>query len=144
MPLTAAGIIAIPDSSNTLFDHGAFETQTRRVFIAHTARNRLEIVDHDNNRHVATLEGFPEAAGVVADAGHVLVTNRGAASLAWVDARTLETRAVLDTGARPNGVALVPQRTLAIVACIGDEIRGPELQVLRLDGDQRWSIDLPG
>jgi hypothetical protein len=59
------------------------------------------------SRHLATLNGFPEAAGVVADDGHVLVTNRGAAGLSWIDARTLETRAVLDTGPRPNGVALV-------------------------------------
>jgi len=144
MSLKASGIIAIPGSADTLFDHGAFEAKTRRVFIAHTARNRLEVVDHDRNCHLATLEGFPEAAGVVADAGYVLVTNRGAASLVWVDGRTLETRGVFDTGRRPNGVAVVPQRGLAVVACIGDETCGPELQVLQLDGRQRWSIDLPG
>ncbi|HKA79697.1 MAG TPA: hypothetical protein VKD43_06665, partial [Xanthobacteraceae bacterium] len=141
MSLKASGIIAIPGSADTLFDHGAFDAKTRRVFIAHTARNRLEVVDHDKNCHLATLEGFPEAAGVVAEAGHVLVTNRAAASLAWVDGRTLATRAVLDTGPRPNGVAFVPQRALAVVACIGDETRGSELQVLQLDGRQRWSID---
>ena len=144
MSLRASRVIAIPDSADTLFDHGAFEAKTRRVFVAHTARNRLEVVDHDKNCHLATLEGFPEAAGVVADAAYVLVTNRAAASLAWVDGRTLATRAVLDTGPRPNGVAFVPPRALAVVACIGDESRGPELQVLQLDGRQRWSIDLPG
>src|SRR4030095_5128497 len=35
------------------------------------------------------------------------------------------------------------QRKLAVVACIGDEGHGPELQVFRLDGQQGWSIDLP-
>ena len=35
-----------------------------------------------------TLHGFPEAAGVVAGDSCVLVTNRGGASVAWVDART--------------------------------------------------------
>src|SRR3979490_2798408 len=98
MSLTAAGTIEIPDSTNTAFDHGAFEPETRRVFIAHTARNCLEVVDADTNRHVATLRGFPGAAGVVADKGSVLVTNRGGASLAWVDARILETLTVLNTG----------------------------------------------
>jgi len=138
------GVIEIPDSAGTLFDHGAFEPETRRVFVAHTARDRLEVIDHDNGCHLATLDGFPEAAGVVADAGDVLVTDRGAASLAWVDGRTLETRAVFKTGPRPNGVAIVSQRGLAVVACIGDDRGGPELQVLRLDRDRRWSIDLPG
>src|SRR5262249_17346664 len=143
-PLKTIGRIEIPDSAGTLFDHGAFDPTTRRVFVAHTARDRVEVIDHDKSCHLATLEGFPEAAGVVADAGHVLVTNRGAASLAVVDGRTLETRAVFDTGARPNGVAIVAHRKLAVVACIGDDVHSPKLQVFRLDGDQRWSIELPG
>jgi DNA-binding beta-propeller fold protein YncE len=144
MSLTAAGTIEIPDSTGTSFDHGAFEPESRRVFIAHMARDRLELVDADTSRHVATLHGFPEAAGVVASKGCVLVTNRGSASLAWVDAHTLETRKVLDTGPRPNGVAFVSTLHVAVVACIGDESHKPQLQVLGLDGDRRWSIDLPG
>src|SRR5215204_1978980 len=128
MSLKNVGTIAMPDSGD-LFDHGAFDPTTRRVFVAHTARDRVEVIDHDNRCHVATLQGFPEAAGVVADAGQVLVTNRGSASLAWVDGRTLETRTVLDTGPRPNGVAIVSHLCLAAVACIGDDPGGPELQV---------------
>src|SRR5258706_5509796 len=107
MSLVAAGTIEIPDSLGTSFDHGAFEPESRRVVIAHMARDRLEVVDADTRQHLATLPGFPEAAGVVAGKGSVLVTNRGGASLTWVDARTLETRTVLSTGPRPNGVALV-------------------------------------
>jgi DNA-binding beta-propeller fold protein YncE len=144
MPIAAKGVIAIPDSAASSFDHGAFEPVTRFVFVAHTGRSRLEVIDHDRGRHLATLEGFPEAAGVVADAGSVLVTNRGSASLAWVDAQTLKTRAVFPTGARPNGVALVAARKLAVVACIGDEDNQPELQVVQLDSAQRWSKILPG
>jgi DNA-binding beta-propeller fold protein YncE len=144
MSLTATGTIEIPDSLGTSFDHGAFEPETRRVFIAHTARDSLEVVDADANRHVATLCGFPEAAGVVADRGNVLVTNRGGASLSWVDAHTLETRTVVDTGPRPNGAALVPSLEVAVVACIGDDAQRPQLQVLGLKGNRRWSIDLPG
>jgi DNA-binding beta-propeller fold protein YncE len=144
MSLVTAGNIEIPDAHGTSFDHGAFEPETRRVFIAHTARDSLEVVDADTNQHIATLRGFPEAAGVVADKGHVLVTNRGGASVAWVDARTLETRTVLDTGPRPNGVAIVSSLQVAVVACIGDDAHRPQLQVLGLEGDRRWSVDLPG
>jgi DNA-binding beta-propeller fold protein YncE len=142
--LKALGIIEIPDAAGSSFDHGAFDPKTRRVFVAHTARNRVEVIDHDAGRHVATLPGFPEAAGVVADDGHVLVTNRGAASLAWVDAHTLETRAVLATAPRPNGVAIVARSGLGVVACIGDERRGPALQVVSPDGRQRYALELPG
>jgi DNA-binding beta-propeller fold protein YncE len=144
MSLTAAGTIAIPNARGSAFDHGAFEPGTRRVFIAHTAQNTLEVVDVDTSLHVATLRGFPEAAGVVAGNGSVLVTNRGSAGLAWVDARTLETRTVLSTGPRPNGAAIVPSLQAAVVACIGDDAHAPRLQVLGLEGDRRWSVDLPG
>jgi hypothetical protein len=144
MSLVAAGAIEIPDSPGSAFDHGAFEPESRRVFIAHMARDRLEVVDADASRHLATLEGFQEAAGVAAGEGSVLVTNRGNASLAWVDARTLRTRIVLNTGPRPNGVALVSPLQAAVVACIGDESHKPQLQVLGLEGKRRWSIDLSG
>ena len=144
MPLVTTGTIEIPNSLGTSFDHGALEPETRRVFIAHTARSCLEVVDADTNRHLATLPGFPEAAGVVAGRGSVLVTNRGSASLAWVDARTLETRTVLNTAPRPNGVALVSFLQVAVVACIGDDTHAPQLQVLELEGERKWSMDLPG
>lgn len=144
MSLVTADTIEIPNSLGTSFDHGALEPETRRVFIAHTARDCLEVVDADTNAHLATLQGFPGAAGIVAGKGSILVTNRGSASLAWVDARTLETRAVLNTGPRPNGVAMVSSLRVAVVACIGDDTHAPQLQVLGLDGDCRWSVDLPG
>ena len=88
MSLKLAGTIEIPGAVGSAFDHGAFDARKRRVYVAHTARNRVEVIDHDAGRHIATLPGFPEAAGVVADGGEVLVTNRGAASLAWLDAQT--------------------------------------------------------
>src|SRR5262249_55889281 len=142
--LRALGVMEIPDSAGSSFDHGAFDAKTRRVFVAHLARDRVEVVDHDAGRHVATLHGFPEAAGVVAHSGHVLVTNRGAANLALVDALTLETLTTLYIAPRPNGVAFVRQLGLAVVACIGDEVHRPELQVLSLDGGERHTIELPG
>jgi hypothetical protein len=144
MSLKALARIEINGSANSSFDHGAFDPKTRRVFVAHTGLDRLEVIDHDAGQHLTTLDGFPEAAGVVADAGHVLVTNRGAASLAWVDAHTLETRLILATAPRPNGVAIVSHSRLAVVACIGNEMHGPELQSMLLDKSQRWSLALPG
>jgi hypothetical protein len=144
MPLRKVGEIKIPDSAGSSFDHGAFDSKTRRVFIAHTGRGRLEVIDHDAGKHVATLDGFPEAAGVVADEGVVLVTNRGAASLAWVDAATLETKGVFKTGPRPNGVAIVPKRGLAIAASFGENGQGPKLHAISLDGSKQYATDLPG
>jgi len=141
MALRANGVIAIPDCSE--FDHGAFDPVTRRVFVAHTGRDCVEVIDHDAGRHIATLSGFPEAAGVVAEDGQVLVTNRGAASLAWLDARSLETQAIFQTGARPNGVAIVARQGLAIAASIGDDGGGAKLEVFGRDG-LHHAVELPG
>jgi DNA-binding beta-propeller fold protein YncE len=143
MSLKTVGIIAIPDAAGSEFDHGAFESTTRRIFVAHTGRDSVEVIDHDAGHHIATLPGFPEAAGVVAEGGAVLVTNRGAASLAWLDADSLKTQAVFKTGPRPNGVAIVPEQGLAVVATIGDDHNGAKLEVFGRDG-RHHSLDLPG
>src|SRR5258705_13572292 len=99
MSLVAAGTIEIPDSVATSFDHGAFEPESRRVFIAHMARDRLEVVDADTSRHLATLVGFPEAAGGASGGGWVLGQKPGSASPALVDGDTLKNRRVLWTRA---------------------------------------------
>src|SRR5215208_3215507 len=132
MALTVRGTIGIPGGLNSDFDHGAFDPKTRRVFIAHTARGCIAVIDHDSSRHLASLDGFPEAAGVVAHDGNVLVTNRGAASLAWLDATTLRTKLVFSTAPRPNGVAITASAQVAIAACIGDATHAPELHTFDL------------
>jgi hypothetical protein len=142
--LKSIGVVEIPDAFGSDFDHGAFDPKTRRIFIAHTARNCVEVLDHDAQRHVATLPGFAGVAGVVADEGRIFVTNRGAATAALLDADTLETVAVFKTGARPNGAAIVSRKELAAAACIGDEKEGPTLHLFGLDDKQHRSIALPG
>jgi YVTN family beta-propeller protein len=144
MPLKTIGTIAVPDAAGSAFDHGAFDAKSRRVFIAHTARDCLEVIDHNNGKHIATLPGFPGAAGAVADDGQVLVTNRGSASVALLDASTLETRALFKTGGRPNGAVIVARSSLALAACIGDDGETPTLQLFEFGSQKHVSIDLPG
>lgn len=144
MSLRTVGIIEIPNAMGSAFDHAAFDPKTRRVFIAHTARDCIEVIDHDAGRHLATLPGFPGAAGVVVSAGEVVVTNRGAASVAWLDAQSLAITAMFDTGRRPNGAALVDKPGFAVVACIGDDTEKPSLQLFKRVEGRRASIGLPG
>jgi DNA-binding beta-propeller fold protein YncE len=102
------------------FDHAAFDPKTRRVFIAHTARDCIEVIDHDAQKHVATLPGSPGVVGAVADDGEILTTNRGAATITWLDAATYKIKAVFPSGPRPNGAAIVRRTGIGIAACIGD------------------------
>src|ERR1700716_278787 len=144
MPLKEVGTIAIPAAAGSDFDHAAFDPNSRRVFVAHTTRDCVEVIDHDAGRHIATLPGFPGAAGAVADDGQILVTNRGNASIALVDAGTLETRATFQTGGRPNGAVIVARSGLGIAACIGVDGETPTLQLFGLKDRKHISIDLPG
>src|SRR5690349_15071664 len=144
MSLKALGTIEIPGAAGSEFDHGIFDPKSRRVFIAHTAKSTVEVIDPDAGRHIATLPEFPGVAGAVADDGEILVTNRGSASIAWLDAATLKTRAVFAAGARPNGAVIVKRLALGIAACIGDEKETPSLQAFRLNDGHRVKLDLPG
>lgn len=142
--LTSGRFIPIPNGQGSNFDHGAYDPLTGRVFVAHTAANTLEVLDHREGQHVCTLADFPEAAGVVVGDGQVLVTNRGSASLAIVDSSSLERRATIPVSPRPNGVAIAPRTGRAIVACIGDDTHTPVLHCLPLTGGDQATLPLPG
>ena len=126
-PLREVGVIKIPNGENSDFDHAAFDPRTRRVFIAHTARDCIEVIDHDPQTHIATLPGFPGVAGAVADDGDILTTNRGAATITWLDAATYKIKAVFPSGPRPNGAAIIKSKGIGIAACIGGTVRRSEL-----------------
>jgi hypothetical protein len=144
MPLETFGHIAIPNGLNSDFDHAAFDPRTRRVFIAHTARDCVDVIDHDAQAHIATIPGFPGVAGAVTDDGEVLATNRGAATITWFDAATYAIKGVFPSGPRPNGAAIVKRAGIGIAACIGDAQQGPSLQIIDLKRVTQRAIDLPG
>ena len=144
MPLKTIGTIIIPGGAGSAFDHAAFDAKSRRVFIAHTARDCVEVIDHDGGSHVATLPGFPGVAGAVADDGQILVTNRGSASAVLLDADTLETIATYKTGKRPNGAVIVARSEVGMAACIGEDGEVPTLQLFGLKDRRHVSINLPG
>lgn len=142
--LTPGRFIPIPNSRGSAFDHGAYDPLTMRLFVAHTAANTLEVLDHGTGHHVRTLPDFPEAAGVVVGNGTVLVTNRGSASLSIVDSTSLERNATIPVSPRPNGVAIAPGKGLAVVACIGDDSHAPVLHCFPLTGGDQATLPLPG
>ena len=144
MPLRNLGVIEIPNGADSDFDHAAFDPRTRRVFIAHTARNCIEVIDHDTQKHIATLPCFPGVAGAVADDGEILTTNRGGATITWLDAATYKIKAVYPSGPRPNGAAIIKHKNIGIAACIGDAQQGPTLQVINLKEVTQRAINLPG
>jgi hypothetical protein len=144
VPLKTLGVIEIPSAAGSEFDHAAFDPKSRRVFVAHTARDCIEVIDDNTQKHIATLPGFPGVAGAVADDGEILTTNRGAATITWLDAATYNIEAVYPAGPRPNGAAIVKRKSIGIAACIGDMHQGPILQIINLKDETQRALDLPG
>ena len=142
--LKIMGVIELPHAAGSSFDHGIFDPKTGRVFIAHTERSTVEVVDPTAARHIATLPDFPAVAGAVADDGEILTTNRGAATITWLDAETYRIKGVFPSGPRPNGAAIVKRKSIAIAACIGDVDQGPVLQLINLKDITQRSVELPG
>lgn len=141
MPLKSLGVIEIPIGADSDFDHAALDPKTRRVFIAHTARDCIEVIDHDQQKYIATLPGV---AGAVADDGDVLTTDRGAATITWLDAATYDIKGVFPSGLRPNGAAILKCIGIGVAACIGDAHRGPALQIIDLkEVTQRGTAERP-
>jgi DNA-binding beta-propeller fold protein YncE len=103
--------IEINGSANSRFDHGAFDPKTRRVFVANTGLDRVEVIDYDAARHLTTLQGFPEAAGVVADEGHVAIADPGLVQS--IDPRTGGS-AEVKTAIGAKTTALVPPDRLYV------------------------------
>jgi YVTN family beta-propeller protein len=136
--------IPIPTGPHNRFDHGAFDPQTGRIFVAHTSADGLAVLDVAAARYETTLPGFAEAAGVAVAGGTVLVSNRAAATLTVVDAATLTVGRTYATGVRPNGIALAPKRGVALAACLGDETAPPVLEAIDLDSGARTTLPLPG
>jgi hypothetical protein len=76
VPLKTLGVIEIPNAAGSEFDHAAFEPKSRPVFVAHTARDCMEVVDDDTQKHIATLPGFPGVAGAGAHTTAIVVPDR--------------------------------------------------------------------
>ena len=72
MALKTIGTIAIPDAVGSEFDHAAFDANSRRVFIAHTARDCLEVIDHDAGKVYSNVRVSNQDGAVCLVATHVL------------------------------------------------------------------------
>ena len=59
MALKTVATIAIPGSAGSSFDHGAFDPVSRRVFVAHTGRDCVEVIDHDAGRKLGGPKAKP-------------------------------------------------------------------------------------
>ena len=143
MALTRVGFVGLPPHRDSGFDHGDVHLASRRIFVAHTAKATIEVIDGDSLVHACTIPGCPEASGVLCaqEEGLVFAAARGAGKVLVIDAVSLAVQREFATGPRPNGLAWNGRTGTLLVADVED------LSARLLSagsGELVGNVDLPG
>jgi DNA-binding beta-propeller fold protein YncE len=147
--LKPLGFVDLPRHASGGFDHGDVHLPSGKVFVAHTANNSIEVVDGENQRHLETIPGCPEASGVLCAPGEdlVIAAARGAGKILLIDASKDSMRGETQAGRMPNGLAWDGRRKHILVADVGDNSARildasskRLLSTIGLPGRPRWSV----
>jgi DNA-binding beta-propeller fold protein YncE len=105
MPLERIGFVPLPPGEEPGFDHA--DVHGRRLYVAHTGANRVDVVDCAEQRHLRSLEDLPGVAGVLVDAADDLLftSDRGCARVSVFRCSDEELLGQVAVGPHPNGLA---------------------------------------
>ncbi len=131
------------------FDHADVCLVSGHVFVAHTARDRIEHFDGVTLTPIQSIPGCLAASGVLYAPGPewILAAARGDGQLLVLDAIIGSLRRAISVGPKPNGIAWDRTRQRTLVAdvathdarCI-DPATGHTLAVTDLPGRPRWCV----
>jgi hypothetical protein len=106
--LTRVGFIAIPPGPKPGFDHADVHRQRRRLYVAHTGADRIEVLDCNARTYLHALAAeLPGVAGVLIDEEHDLLfsSDRGAARVSVFRCSDERLLGQVEVGPHPNGLA---------------------------------------
>jgi len=153
MSLTRVGFVAVPPGAASGFDHADVSRKARRMYVAHTGANRVDVLDCRTRGFLHSLPELPGVAGVLIDEEHDLLftSDRGAARVSIFRCSGEQLLAQVAVGPRPNGLAYDGRRqhlyafnlgepmgencTLSVVAIGSNEV----IAELALPGRPRWA-----
>jgi DNA-binding beta-propeller fold protein YncE len=112
MSLDRVGFIAVPPGAKPGFDHADIYRPGRRMYVAHTGADRVDVLDCERRTFLRSLPDLPGVAGVLIDAEQDLLftSDRAAARVSVFrcsDERKLGQMAVWP---HPNGLAYDSKR----------------------------------
>jgi DNA-binding beta-propeller fold protein YncE len=105
--LTRVGFIAIPAGAEPGFDHADVYRAGRRMYVAHTGADRIDVLDCETPRYLRALPDLPGVAGVLIDQEHDLLfsSDRGCARVSIFRCSDEELLGQVAVGPHPNGLA---------------------------------------
>jgi DNA-binding beta-propeller fold protein YncE len=104
------------------FDHAAIHEQTRRLYVAHTANDAVDVIDCAGEVFLRSIDGLRGVAGVLVseDLDHAFTSNRGEDCVGIFRPGAEDSVARVPVGVGPNGLALDPRRGTLLAANVGN------------------------
>lgn len=148
MSLVRVGFIAIPAGTEPGFDHADVYRAGRRMYVAHTGADRVDVLDCAQQTFLRSLPDLPGVAGVLIDEEHDLLftSDRGAARVSVFRCSDEELLGRVEVGPHPNGLAYDRQRRRLYSFNLGEPV-GENCTASVVDVDSLTAVatlELPG
>lgn len=154
MSLSHLGFVPIPPGATPGFDHADMYRAGRRMYVAHTGADRVDVIDCRAQTFLRSLSGLPGVAGLLIDEEHdLLVTSdRGAARVSVFRCSDEQLRGHVEVGPHPNGLAYDRRRRRLYTFNLGEPLGESctasvvDLDAMRvlgelaLPGRPRWAV----
>lgn len=124
------------------FDHASVHRAGRRLYVAHTANDALDVIDCAAGRYSHSIPGLKGVAGALVseERGLVFTSNR-AENTVGIFAPGDEAGLIkVPVGVRPNGLAYDGEHNLLLAANVGDPAISDSFTVTMVDVARRRSI----
>jgi DNA-binding beta-propeller fold protein YncE len=152
--LARASFIGLQAGAKSGFDHADVYRPGRRLYVAHTAADRVDVIDCQQRAYVRSLPDLPGVAGVLIDEEHDLLftSDRAVARVSVFRCSDEQPLGQVEVGPHPNGLAYdrVRRRLYSFNLgeplgkdCTASVVDVDSLQVigeLMLPGRPRWAV----
>jgi DNA-binding beta-propeller fold protein YncE len=143
--LVRAGFVSVPPGAKPGFDHADVYRAGRRMYVAHTGADRVDVLDCLKRRFLRSLPDLPGVAGVLIDEQHDLLftSDREAARVSVFRCSDEDLLGRVEVGPHPNGLAYDRRRRRLYAFNLGDPL-GVDCSVSVVDlGAMRVIAELP-
>jgi DNA-binding beta-propeller fold protein YncE len=154
MSLSQVGFVPIPAGATPGFDHADMYRAGRRMYLAHTGADRVDVIDCRTQTFLRSLPGLPGVAGVLIDEEHDLLftSDRGAARVSAFRCSDEQLHGRVEVGPHPNGLAYDRRRRRLYAFNLGEPLGERctasvvDLDSMRVLGDlampgrPRWAV----
>jgi DNA-binding beta-propeller fold protein YncE len=131
------------------FDHAALHRASRRLYVAHTTNDALDVIDCATDKYLRSIHGLTGVAGaLVSDERNLIFTsNRGENTVGFFAPEDETNLVKIPAGIRPNGLSFDPRRNRLLAANVGDPIIAGSFTLSVIDIQSHTmiaSIPVPG